>query len=195
MKLKEIWSKIWPTKKTVKLTKAKIADMIIAECMQDVGKTEDQGSNRSVLIDAICKFFGLPMGQPYCLGGILYRTSQVLKREGLKNPILMTMGTQNLWHNTPSKYVISTPNNARRGCIGIQVQRANAAKGHAYLFLADEVTGKPQQTLEYNTNNAGSREGDGVWIRTRTKDGTSGLRYRGFIDIVQMIADANGIKE
>lgn len=194
MKLKELWSKLWPTKK-ITLNKKTLADLIIAECMQDVGKTESQGANRSALIDAICKFFGLPMGQPYCIGGILYRVDQVLKKHNLKNPLVMTMSTQSFWNGTASKYKVVKGSLAKRGMIGIQRQRTNKAKGHAYLMLADEVKSKVQQTLEYNTNNAGSREGDGVWIRTRTQEGTTGLEYLGSVDIVQMIADANGIKE
>lgn len=38
---------------------------------------------------------------------------------------------------------------------------------HIGFVTADEIAGRPLQTVEGNTNGAGSREGDGVWKKTR----------------------------
>lgn len=166
-------------------------DELVELWMKDVGEKETHGKNRSPLIDSICKFFGLPPGQPYCIGGLLYRTHQYLESKGLKNPLPKTMSTQSFYNSAPGKYKKIKGIKASKADICIQRKRSDHNLGHAYALTEDE--GVEQFTVEYNTDLNGGRDGDGVATHIRSQLGDLSKEYRGAVDIVQWIMDHNGL--
>lgn len=172
-------------------------DQLITLCSKDLGQREPNGKNRSKMIDEINNAAGVDLGSPYCLSGIMYRGVFTLcKNKQLKMPIHIEASTQEFWRSVPSKYKRLAGSTAKKGDICIMQSRNNPSTGHAYLCIEDEVKGKPQKTLEYNTDpNTGDRDGDGVYIRTRSQDGDLAKRYLGCVDICQWIRDLNNYKE
>lgn len=164
---------------------------IVLLCLEDVGARETEGKNRSKLIDGINKSIGSGMGEPYCLAGVIVRGAMRLcQTKGLKlPPKAKSAGTQDFFRTTPSKYKVLKGSKAKKGMIGILQNYADSGKGHAFMFTEDE--GAVQKTVEYNTNVAGSRDGDGVYQGERTQEGTSSKKYLGAVDIVQWIIDYN----
>jgi hypothetical protein len=163
---------------------------LVALCEADLAQREDKGPNRSEMIDAINKRLGVPLGSPYCIGGLLVRAVEVLcTRHDFVNPVVMTAGTQKFWRNAPEKFKKLKGNKAKKGDIGILVNKNDAAHGHAFMFREDETN--VQLTIEYNTNGAGSRNGDGVYRLQRTAEGTISKTYRGSIDVVAWILSVN----
>jgi hypothetical protein len=166
---------------------------LVALWRADLGQREDQGANRSVMIDAINKRLGVPMGSPYCIGGVLVRgVEQLCKKHNLKNPVTMVAGTQDFWFSAKKlapSCIYEKGARALKGDICILVNRQDHSHGHAYGLTEDE--GAKQMTIEYNTNLAGSRNGDGVYELTRTQDGTATKEYRGAVDVVHWILSVN----
>lgn len=167
-----------------------LRDELVALWEADLGQRETDGSNRSPMIDSINKRLGIDMGLPYCIGGLLVRGVEVLcTKHQLKNPVTMTAGTQKFWGRAPEKFKKLKGNKAKKGDIGILVSTTNPSQGHAFGFREDET--HVQQTIEYNTNLAGSRDGGGVYRLERTANGTISKKYRGSVDVIAWILSVN----
>lgn len=180
---------------TPKITEAYLRDLLVGLWLKDQGQRETAGKNRSPMIDAVNKRLHVPMGSPYCIGSLLVRGVEPLcTRLALKNPVIMTAGTQDFWNRSPVKYRKIKGVMAERGDIGILVTIDDPVHGHAFGLAKTQTDVKHQSTIEYNTNPGGSRDGDGVFQLIRSQDGTSTKRYRGAVDVVQWILDANGVK-
>ncbi len=158
--------------------------------MKDLGQRENKGSNRSDMIDMINKRLSVPLGSPYCIGGVLVRGVEVLcSQYKLVNPVVMTAGTQNFWFKAPEKFKKFKGNKAKKGDIGILVNKDDNSHGHAFGFREDETN--VQRTCEYNTSPAGSRDGDGFYCLERSPNGTITKDYRGSVDVVAWILSVN----
>ena len=181
--------KLFAPVKPVSNEVSELRNQIVEMLCKDVGQRENNGKNRSPLIDAICKFFGLPMGQPYCIGWVVYRIDGFCKEKGLKNPIPKTMSTQEFWRKTPEKYKKHKGIKGKKADVCIQQQYASPTKGHAYVLTKDEEL--EQSTVEANTNVQGSRDGDGIYFNTRSQSGDISKKYLGAVDVAQWIIDEN----
>lgn len=169
-------------------------DELVDLCKEDVGQRETNGPNRSKMIDEINTAAGVDLGSRYCIAGILYRGVFTLcKQHNLKMPINIEASTQEFWRKVPSKYKRLPGTQAKKGDIGVMQSRSDSSKGHAYLMYVDEDT--CQETIEYNTNPNGSRDGDGVWLRQRSQSGDASKKYLGAVDICQWIRDLNNYNE
>lgn len=161
-------------------------------CAQDLG-IKEAGKNRHPLIDEFNKYCGVPLGSPYCLSAIMYRLNGACALLGLKNPIPKIASTQILFNTAPVKYIFLE--NPVAGEIGIMQSRADPSRGHAFVVRHDKlVTDKTLLTLEYNTGPDLGRDGDGVYNKIRTMNGTSTLKMRGFIDLVSWVLSENGLE-
>lgn len=175
----------------------RLRDRIVTLWQSDLDQYETKGSNRSPMIDEVnTHVSGAYLGAPYCIAGLVYRgIMAICKEEGLKMPSWMnTASTQSFYNSAPDKYKISkdSPNKAKKGDIGIQQRYSNPDQGHAYGFRADE--NYSQLTIEYNTDPGGSRNGDGVYERTRSRSGDAEKKYRGSVDVIKAILEANGVQ-
>jgi hypothetical protein len=133
------------------------------------------------------------MGSPYCIAGLLVEGVEVLcKMQHLKNPVPMVAGTQTFYRLAPEKYRKPKGVSAEKGDICILQNKADKSHGHAY-GLTENDRNTNQKTIEYNTNKAGSRDGDGVFELERTQDGTLSKAYLGAVDVVRWVMDANGL--
>jgi hypothetical protein len=129
------------------------------------------------------------MGQPYCIGWVVYRINGLCEAKGLKNPLPKTMSTQEFWRRTPEAYKKHKGIKAAKADVGIQQQYANPTKGHAYVLTDNEGTFQP--TVEANTNIQGSRDGDGIYENQREQSGDQSKKYLGAVDVAQWVCDHN----
>ena len=190
-----------PEVKKENLEPKKISDVSIETVLReslvhfwelDLGQREDQGKNRSLMIDHINFKLGVPMGSPYCIGGLLVQGVEPLCfMYHLKNPIPMTASTQEFWRNAPARFLRPNGKPGKKGDICIMQNKAAKNYGHAYGLTEDE--GRDQKTIDYNTNLGGSRDGDGVFELVRNQGGTATKTYLGAVDVVAWIMEANGL--
>ena len=157
--------------------------------LDDVGLLEGPVHNRSNWIDKINKEMNLPMGSAYCLSALFVRVFIPLcKIYSLKIPFIPNGSTQKFYDSVPKEYLRGPEELCQRGDIVILQDRKNPSLGHAYLVIRDDVI---QDSVEYNTNIKGSPYGDGCYELKRTRDGTTGLKYRGAIKIIDWILNEN----
>lgn len=177
-----------------------LANELINLCKEDLSQREVDGPNRSKMIDAINTRLGVPLGSPYCIGGLLVRgVARLCDEYKLNLPVNFpfTAGTQKFWYGSLKQqngfvhsYLENQPyEKAKKGSIGILQNKVDKAHGHAFMFAEDESD--VQHTIEYNTNLKGSRNGDGVYELARTVKGTSTKIYLGNVDVVSWILIAN----
>ncbi len=175
-----------------KITEKILRDQLVALWMKDLDQRETDGKNRSPMIDKINKRLHVPLGSPYCIGALLVEGVEALcTKSKLRNPVIMTAGTQDFWWSAPEKYHRVKGTKAKKGDIGILVNKGDSAHGHAFGLATDQVDVIHQVTIEYNTSPAGSRDGDGCYQLIRTQDGTPTKTFRGAVDVVKWIIDAN----
>lgn len=170
-----------------------LKDFIVSYWIADEGKRESNGPNRADWIDQINTRLHVPLGSSYCIGALLVRGVEVVcTKFELVNPVVMTAGTQNFYQRALAKVphlVIPKGKRAKKGSIGILQNKDDKSHGHAFGFRSDETD--IQETIEYNTNPEGSRNGDGVYKLNRTQSGTKTKIYLGAVDVVAWIIEAN----
>lgn len=174
------------------LTEEKLRQELVALWIKDIGMKET-GFNRGAWVDAINKVLHVPEGSAYCIGALLVRGVKVLcEKYKLKIPKkMMDASTQNFWRNAPLEFKNEKPAFAKLGDFGILRNFADAGKGHAFGFRLPETSASKQETVEYNTDLSGSREGDGCYTGIRSQSGTSSKEYLGSVDVVAWIMSEN----
>ncbi len=134
--------------------------------------------NRSELIDKMNKWIGVPEGSPYCLTALLYGLHQVAQKHKLRVNLPRTAGTQLFAAQTSSLYKHQQP---REGDFAIYTSLLNFTRGHAGFVKS---TGPDSaHNYEFNTNIAGSRDGDGFYEKTRPFKGEGNLKLLTFIRV------------
>lgn len=119
----------------------------------EVGVREATGHNDGKRIEEYLAAVGLPKGHPYCAAFI----SWVFKKAGYDRP--RTAWSPALF---PAKLLVKTA--APGNVFGIYFP---ALKRIAHCGFVSQIKGDWIHTIEANTSLPGSREGDGVYARTR----------------------------
>lgn len=131
-----------------------------------VGIREEQGANEGVMVDAILKDVGLDPGASWCMAFVVWCYDQAAAGLGTKSPLIHTGGCLDQLHRTscpvmPSgEYTDPVP-----GDIGI----LDLGEGHGHTFMV--VSAAPDgkvNSVEGNTNDDGSANGNGAYFRQRT---------------------------
>lgn len=168
---------------------------MVANAMADVGKVEKGGNNRGEIQDRSNEYVGVPLGTPNCASSICYRVLKATADHfGWSNVPIKTASSQLMYSRAPAKY--RAAGKLLRGMVAILQKRNSPELGHATLVAENQSTIVPVfKTVEWNTNDLGSRDGDGCWAKTRTKLGNPIMRYRGAIDYAQWLFDLNVAQE
>lgn len=160
-----------------------VVDSIFANFeLQWLGEQETHGKNRSPKLDAMIKRQGGTLGDPYCLFGIQDIDDSVSAALGTKSLLPEGGGTQLFFEQCEKKFPHLISKKPQPGWIGIYQYKANPGKGHAVIAASAANADGTYLTLEFNTDGAGSRDGDGCWKRSRNIAGDSSLRLRGFVN-------------
>lgn len=171
-----------------------LRDELISLLLVHEGLTETDGPNRSPLCDHINATIGAKLGSPYCMAGLwVCGVKALCDKHKLINPVYKTASTQefaNYVQRYRPQYIHEVPARALKGDICILQLIEDPKKGHAYTLTENE-SAHGQKTFEFNTNAAGSRNGDGNYRRTRFSTGGRTMKYRFAVDVVAWILDAN----
>lgn len=135
---------------------------------KQVGVQENpRNSNRGKKVEAYLASIGLGGGYAWCMAFVYWCTKEAAKTLETTNPLFKTGGVLYQW-NQRKKLQVTRP---KVGDIFIMQFKGGA--GHTGFVT--KVEGKYIHTIEGNTNNAGSREGDGVYRRVRTISSCKGF--------------------
>jgi hypothetical protein len=134
-------------------------------------KEQPKASNRGPEVEAYLKSTGLGGGYPWCMAFVYYIFNELSKKLGTTNPLPKTAGVMSHWNKAGSGEKIQIadirkdPNLMKPGQIFIMKFGGN--KGHTGIIIDVDPAKKTFSTMEGNTNDQRSREGDRVGVNTR----------------------------
>jgi len=146
---------------------------VVAKGLSQDGVREDPGRpNRGPQVDQYLARVGLDpaKGYAWCASFAYWCFDEAARQLGVANPCVKTGGVLDHWARSPlsarvaAQDAFDDPRLIRPGALFVVDH--GAGKGHMGIVvqvLAGEIA-----TIEGNTNRAGSREGDGVYQKTRT---------------------------
>lgn len=168
------------------LTAAEQAEAFV-QMAQTYGHIEEKprGSNWGPEVAEVLKSVGITVPAPWCAAWVYYVYSKTCAKHILQLKLPKT-GHANTMFNLSAKfqitkahYDVKTP---RRGDIFILLLNPKTGAGHTGIVTAYDAKTRTYTTIEANTNDGGSREGYGVFERTRKLDAPE---LRGFIRIFE----------
>jgi hypothetical protein len=147
-------------------------------------KEEPKGSNTGTMVNQYLSSVGLKPGLPWCAAFVYYIFDQVSKRLRVKNQLPKTGGVMNMWNKSdPSlrigiKEAKANPALIKPGQIFI-MSRPGKGLGHTGIVIGVDLNKREFISIEGNTNDQQSGEGDRVGVNRRKLDK---LPLLGFID-------------
>jgi len=142
------------------------------------GVREQGGANRGPEVEAFLAAVGLPPGNAWCAAFAVFCLKRAAKELGMASPASSTGKVARLWRRAPEWARAVTPPPYPSIFVHLANPEDPESKGHTGFVLG--VTGTHAITIEGNTSQAGSREGDGVY---RQKRPTVGSTYiTGYLD-------------
>ena len=147
-------------------------------------KEEPKGSNTGSVVNQYLASVGLKPGLPWCAAFVYYIFDQLTKRLGTKNYLPKTGGVLNLWDKSDDNLKIdirdakANPALIKPGQIFI-MSRPGKGLGHTGIVISVDPAKREFVSVEGNTNDQQSGEGDRVGINRRKIDN---LPLIGFID-------------
>lgn len=138
----------------------------------DLGVREDKGKNRSKRIDSINRFCSLPMGSPYCAAGVSWCFAHC-DGVGIRLPISGSSQFFKRWFDNRG-WLTYDPKDLKKmkGFLFGWTNVDDMAHGHIGFGAGRNVHWLTRKvvsirTVEYNSNLAGSRDGEGVFTNVR----------------------------
>lgn len=125
---------------------------------------KESGKNRGVEVEKYLKSVGLGGGFAWCVAFVHYCFQQANKI----NPFPKTAGVHDAWNKLKANRISEPENN----CLFF----IDTGGGFGHMGFVLSVDGDTLTTIEGNTNSGGSRDGEGVYLRTRKKS-TINLGY------------------
>lgn len=149
------------------------AENFVAIALSQEGVREwPKGSNRGPSIDAYIQSTGLsPWNDKYawCVAFVYWCAEKLEELGGVENPLFKTAGVHRLWNKgQPGAVDVVHASSASSSTVKpgmVFFIDTGGGKGHAGIVVS--FNGSNIETIEGNTDGSGSREGDGVYRRTR----------------------------
>lgn len=147
-------------------------------------KEKPKSSNSGPEVTTYLKSVGLHAGLPWCAAFVYYIFDELCKALNTTNPLPKTGGVLNHWGKAPSENKIeigSAKSNLsliRPGSIFI-MSRPGKGLGHTGIVVSVDTDKRTITTMEGNTNDQQSGEGDRVGVNVRKIDSPV---FKGFID-------------
>lgn len=127
---------------------------------------KEQAGNRGPRIAEYLRIVGLGEGYSWCAGFVSWCVEQTTKQTNHVSALKYSAGVLAMW-NMNKELRVTEP---RAG--DIFIMQFSQGKGHTGIIIG--VTDTHITTIEGNTNDGGSREGDGVYRRTRPRNTIKG---------------------
>jgi len=147
-------------------------------------KEEPKGSNTGRMVNQYLSSVGLKPGLPWCAAFVYYIFDQATRRLRVKNQLPKTGGVMNMWGSADRttkidiKAARANPSLIRPGQIFIMT-RGGKGLGHTGIVVSSDPSRREFITIEGNTNDQQSGEGDRVGVNRRKLDSSNLV---GFID-------------
>lgn len=133
-------------------------------CFQ-VGVREELGANDGLMVHAYQRAIGIGAGDSYCMALVVWCYDQAAESLSIANPLIRTGSVLDQLRRTKCKVIPSADyTDPQPGDIGII--KLSEIHGHTYLVISALAPGQVN-TVEGNTNDDGSANGNGDYFRVR----------------------------
>mgnify|MGYP000327127092 FL=1 len=135
-------------------------------------KEQPRGKNQGPEVDKYLKSVDLKSGLPWCAAFVYYIFSELSKRLSQPNPLPKTGGVMLHWETAPADVKIkiadarTNPSLIKPGQIFIMTRPGRGA-GHTGIVISSDPSKGTFTSIEGNTNDQQSGEGDRVGVNTR----------------------------
>lgn len=145
---------------------------------QCVGIKEHGGDNQGKGVEMFQKAVdGKAQGEPWCAAFAMWCLKQVEGQLSIRSPLYQSESVWMLWHKSDVKCRSLLPKPGYLMCWNVPPTQ----KGH--IGIVQRILNDHQvETVEGNSNNDGSREGNAVVVKTRTITGTPNFKVLGFLN-------------
>lgn len=144
---------------------------------QYIGVQEIGGENKGPEVEEFQKAVdGKAQGEPYCMAFCQFLVKKVEAEFHIKSDVFRSESVWQTWQKTPVALRVQVPEPGDIQCWNIP----GSEKGHAGIFRAKKLGGLCE-VIEANTNDGGSREGDGVYSKIRTLTGSQTFMVLGWL--------------
>lgn len=141
-----------------------LAEAALAVARGQVGVRET-ARNRGPEVDAYIRSVGLDPAKgehPWCCAFVFWCYVEAAKGLGVPNPLPRTASVHRLWERSPLRCRTAAPIPG-----SIFVRDSGSGRGHVGFVVDAFPPSGRIVTVEGNTDGSGSREGDGVYLRSR----------------------------
>jgi hypothetical protein len=167
------------------VARATIEQLLIEKYQTKVGVCEDSFNDSPEIREFQRAVDGRASKEPWCMCFMQWGAICVAKDLGLsRSPVHPSEHCVTVWNNTPEKYRLKSP---KRGAWFVMKNRLGQS-GHT--GMCEDAGTLSFKTIEGNTNEEGSREGNAIVAKSRLVTGTASMQVLGYIDVAQMITDA-----
>lgn len=144
-----------------------------------VGIKEEGGNNKGLYIVELQKTVDSKAGQePYCMAAVQTWIAYVEKKLSVKSPIFSSEHCMTVFRSTSKvQRVKRTP---APGAIIIW-KNGSSDSGHTGLVLDFQGDKRQMETVEANTGSGNMRDGDGIYIKQRSKARDGKLVVQGYL--------------
>lgn len=164
------WDKLFNVAAPIVVAASKLAQRALEVARTQLGVREATGHNDGAAVESYLRSVSLGKGYAWCAAFVYWCYSQAAKALVVGNPLTQTAGVLDHWRRTTGTKVTSP----QPGDIFIM----DYGGGLGHTGIVKEVKGDKIITVEGNTNDANSREGDGVYERIRKISSCKGfIRY------------------
>ena len=164
----------------VEETRSKGLEAVLEAARKEIGVMEvPPGSNWGPKVKGYLKSVGINFPAAWCAAFVYFCFEEVAKATGKANPCFKTGGVMLHWNKTTGKKILMADAVNNPGLVKpghIFMMSFGGGKGHT--GFVESVNGGFITVIEGNTNDGGSREGVGVFRRTRKINSIN----RGFIE-------------
>lgn len=166
----EVYGPPWPASMALRARFLEIA-------REQVGLRESGGPNRGPRIEEMQRSVGAKPGDPWCVAGVYWCYQKAAADLNARSngvhfvvPLPRTAGVLKLWNLAPNHFKLPAWTSGGQrppqpGTLGLHRSKSKPGRGH--LIVVVDTYGAEIHTCEFNTNPAGSRDGDGVYERER----------------------------
>lgn len=141
-----------------------------------VGIYEIGGNNNGPMVRLIQKTIGEANREPWCMGLVQSCIAYTEKKLGITSAVFPSEHCMTVWRNTPIEWRVKV--SPLRGAVVIW-NREGTDQGHTGMVL--EHNQLQMTTIEGNTGSNGSRDGDGVYRKRRSKIRDGELKVIGWL--------------
>lgn len=153
--------------------------MLVDVAHRFVGIQEQGGDNKGPEVERFQRAVdGKAAGEPWCMAFVQFCVAEVEARTGVKSNLFRSEHCMTVWNKSPQLMRRKRP---EPGLIVIW-SRVNTAFGHTGI-VTRQKSPEVYETIEGNTSKGFGieREGDGVFVKLRTINGTQLFRPVGYL--------------